>query len=280
MPATLLLFWDYDTQWGADRSRSPGGPKGWGPLEFENTERLLVLHEQYGVKACFAVVGAAALPGEQPYHDPGQIREIHQAGHEIASHTFKHEWIPGLGYEGLLETLRQSKEALEDCIGAPVTAFVPPYNQPWDYPGKLAISLSERREAKSGRTDLPGLCKCLREAGYRFARVTYHPLPEHIWLRLFRRRLFKAGKLERIGGLTCVRLNTPCGFAERTLRVVEYFAKQGKGIVVVYAHPHSLNSGGPQDEKYLIPFFDRVAELRAEGRLEVVLPRDLVGQGK
>ena len=60
MAGKLIIFWDYDTQWGADRSRSPGGAKTWGNLEFENTERLLELHAQYGVPACFAVVGAAA----------------------------------------------------------------------------------------------------------------------------------------------------------------------------------------------------------------------------
>src|SRR5262249_26670813 len=92
--ASLVVFWDYDTAWGADRSREPGGPKSWGPLEFEHTERLLELHAEHGVPACFAVVGAAALPGERPYHDPGQIRRIAAAGHEIGSHSFRHEWLP------------------------------------------------------------------------------------------------------------------------------------------------------------------------------------------
>src|SRR5215470_10951843 len=85
-PGGFMIFWDYDTQWGADRSRSGGGPKSWGALDFENTERLLQLHEQFDIPACFAVVGAAALPGSRPYHDPEQIRRIHQAGHEVASH--------------------------------------------------------------------------------------------------------------------------------------------------------------------------------------------------
>ena len=43
MTGRLLLFWDYDTQWGADRSRSGNGPKAWGEDEFVNTERLLPL---------------------------------------------------------------------------------------------------------------------------------------------------------------------------------------------------------------------------------------------
>src|ERR1035437_987735 len=93
----FVIFWDYDTQWGGDRSRSPGGPKNWGRLDFENTERLLELHAQFNIPACFAVVGAAALPGLRPYHDPDQIRRIHAAGHEIASHSFQHDWLPAHG---------------------------------------------------------------------------------------------------------------------------------------------------------------------------------------
>src|SRR5438309_3867691 len=92
---TLVFFWDYDTQWGGDRSRSPGGRKAWGAAEFENTELLLELHAAHDLPACFAVVGAAALPGERPYHDQAQIRRIACAGHEIASHGFEHEWLPG-----------------------------------------------------------------------------------------------------------------------------------------------------------------------------------------
>src|ERR1700752_3269800 len=84
--SSVLFFWDYDTQWGADRSRANGGPKSWGEFEFENTDRILELHQEFGVNACFAVVGAAALPGERPYHDPNQIRRIHAAGHEVGSH--------------------------------------------------------------------------------------------------------------------------------------------------------------------------------------------------
>src|SRR6476661_7448064 len=61
----LLFFWDYDTQWGADADRvnKPGSNTSWHRFEMENTERLLDLHAQYNVPACFAVVGASALPG-------------------------------------------------------------------------------------------------------------------------------------------------------------------------------------------------------------------------
>lgn len=275
-PATLLIFWDYDTKWGADRSRAPGGPKAWGHLEFEHTERLLELHAAHGVPACFAVVGAAALPGERPYHDPDQIRRIAAAGHEVASHALRHDWLPALGPDALRETLRRSKAALEECTGAAVTSFVPPYNQPFDYAAGLSFSLSERREARGpGRTDLRRLCVALGETGYQFCRVAYRPLPVRLAEATLGRRLDRPAALERIAGVACVRLNTPCGFAAESLAMVRRCAEAG-GIAAVYGHPHSLGAGGPQDRRHLEPFLAAVARLRDAGRLRICTPRQLL----
>ena len=270
----MLFFWDYDAQWGADRSRLPGGPKNWGHLEFENTERLLGLHEEYGVPACFAVVGSVALPGERPYHDPGQIRRIHAAGHEVGSHSFRHDWLPGLALEELRQTLRCSKDALEQCIGAPVTAFVPPWNQPFDYPAGLSFSWSERRMAPKVRTNLSQLCKVLAETGYRFCRVAYRPLKQRLAEILVRRELYQPSILENIHGITCTRLNTPGGFMADTEWVLELCIQQG-GVLVVYGHPHSLSSGNSQDWIWLEPFLQKLRLLQQNGLIDICLPRQL-----
>lgn len=276
-PARLLLFWDYDTQWGADRSRSPGGPRNYGHLEFENTERLLELHAQYNIPACFAVVGAAALPGERPYHDPAQIRRIRGAGHEIASHAFRHEWLPGLNRRELLETLRLSKDALEQCTGEEVVSFVPPFNQPFDYSARWAISLSERREAGRERTDMKQLCDALRDSGYRFCRISYSPLPIQIVWRLSGRRIRirRRGVVETISGVTCACLNSPGGFDGRVIKLLRRCVKAG-ALLVVYGHPHSLHAGNSQDEVWLIPFLEEVQSLQKRGVLKVCVPRQLM----
>jgi hypothetical protein len=271
----LFLFWDYDTQWGANRSRIGGTQPPWGPQEFENTERLLDLLAEYRTPSCFAVVGAAALPGARPYHDPDQIRRIHAGGHEVASHSHRHEWLPALGPERLRETLRTSKDALEQCIGVPVHCFVPPYNQPYDFVQGGAVSLSERREAGRTRTDLRRLCEELSSVGYRTARVFYSPLHRWVLGRLLGRRLDTPGRVEQIAGITCVRLNTACGFSTVTLSMLERCARGG-GDVVAYAHPHSIANGGPQDQSLLVPFLRRVRQLCDAGSLEVALPRQLV----
>ena len=272
----LLFYWDYDTQWGADRSLS--GPKSWGHLEFQNTDRLLEIHAAYDIKACFAVVGAAALSGAWPYHDPGQIRRIHGAGHEVASHSFRHEWLPGLSPDALRETLARSKESLEQCIGAPVVSFVPPFNQPFDYPRRRAFSLSERRQVKGERTDLEQLCETLFECGYSFSRVAYRTLVEKVADGLRGRRVVRPASPETIAGLTCIRLNTAAGFADATREtVLECVAKRAWAIV--YGHPHSLFAEGAQNLAHLAPFMEFIGKLRNEGRLSVYLPREIVSWG-
>jgi hypothetical protein len=276
--AACLLFWDYDTQWGADRSRSPGGPKDWGALEFENTGRLLDLHARYEIPACFAVVGAAALPGERPYHDPSQVRRIHAAGHEIASHGLHHEWLPGLTRRELVDTLKSSKEILEQCLGAPVNAFVPPFNQPFIYPRKLAPAFSEYRQAGRLHNTLPVVCSQLFALGYRLARVAYDPLPEYVFKRLFKRPIPRLGRIETIANLTCVRLNAPVGFAGATRSLLERCAAAGRGLLIVWAHPHSLHMGGSQDERHLLPFLQRLQELQCQQKIRVLLPSELIRQ--
>jgi hypothetical protein len=271
MTGKLILFWDYDTQWGADRSRSLQGPKDWGHLEFENTSQLLEILARYNLHACFAVVGAAALAGDRPYHDRDQIRLIHQHGHEIASHSMYHEWLPGLGSTGLVQTLRNSKDALEQCIGSRVISFVPPFNQPFDHSARWAFSLSERRSVRSDRIDLQRLCETLRECGYRFCRVSYQPLYRLLQERLFGDHRLDCSKLERIGGISCARLSGRAGFQQQLVDVLERCANQDR-FMLVYGHPHSLSSNGPQGKTNLISFLERIQALVREGRLQVVLP--------
>jgi peptidoglycan/xylan/chitin deacetylase (PgdA/CDA1 family) len=270
----VVFFWDVDTQWGADRSRSPGGPKSWGGLDFDNLDRLLELHAAYEAPACFAVVGSAALAGEHPYHGPEKIRALARAGHEIASHSHRHEWLPGLDREALRESLGASRRALEQCIGAPVVTFVPPFNQPFDFPSGLSFSLSERREAGADRSDLKRVCEVLVETGYRVCRVSFRSLAKRLAERLTGRRADDPERVRRIAGMRCLRLNTPGGFDGAAVAMLERTAREG-GLAVVYGHPHSLLSGNEQDQSHLVRLLERLAVLRASGSIRVALPREL-----
>lgn len=274
----VTIFWDYDTQWGADRSRNPNGTPNWGAREFPNTDALLELHARYDVPACFAVVGAAALPGTRPYHDPEQIRRIHEAGHEVASHSFRHEWLPGLDSAALDETVRHSKDALEQCIGAEVVSFVPPFNQPFDFPQRLSVSLSERRTVRHERTDVGRLCASLTNAGYKFCRLAYRPLSERV-VEVVRGRLpRRPGVLEDIGGVACLRLNMPVGFTAEVRGILERHLDRG-GLWTLHGHPHSVSDdNNPQSLRLLEQMLSLIQQWREHGRIRTVLPRDLVGQ--
>ncbi|HEY9428995.1 MAG TPA: polysaccharide deacetylase family protein [Gemmatimonadaceae bacterium] len=275
--AKVIFFWDYDTQWGADRSRNPNRKPDWGALEFPNTDLILDAHAEYAVPACFAVVGAAALPGERPYHDPAQIRRIHEAGHEVGSHAFRHEWLPALGGDELRETLTRSKSALEQCIGAEVTTFVPPFNQPFDYARAMSFSISERRAVRRDRIDVGRLCDTLRDVGYAFCRLAYRPLALRMMEALSRREIHRPGELERIGGVWCLRVNTPCGFGEETRALIERHLDRGEGgYWVMYGHPHSAGDrSSSQSLDRLRTTLEAVSRWRSEGRVECVLPREL-----
>jgi hypothetical protein len=271
----LMFFWDYDTQWGADRSRRPG-PHDWGHLEFPNTDELLGIHAEFSVPACFAVVGAAALPGSRPYHDPVQIRRIHAAGHEVASHSFAHEWLPALNRRALMQSLRDSKDALEQCIGAPVVSFVPPFNQPFDYAAGWSFSISERREGGARRTTLRKLCEALDETGYRFCRVAYAPLTERLaaW---FADSSFQPTPPTKIAGITCVRTGTG-GFDADSVAGLRRRAAD-RGVVALYGHPHSLHSSDPSQSAGTLRNTLRTVDgwVKA-GDTHCLLPRQLLDQ--
>lgn len=273
--AELMIFWDYDTQWGGDRSRAGQGRKDWGALEFPNTDKLLEVHARYAIPACFAVVGAAALPGERPYHDPAQIRRIHESGNEVGSHSFHHDWLPGLAPADLRRTLRQSKDALEQCIGHRVTAFVPPYNQPFHYPQRFAFSMSERRQAGPAHPGIRQMCEALAETGYEFSRIAYRPIWRQLAERVARRSLARPVRIERIAGIDCVQLNTPGGFNSPARAMLDRCVAEGGGLTVAYGHPHSLFLGASQDLKYLDPFLEAAARYVQQGKLRIVLPREI-----
>lgn len=278
-PGMLLLFWDYDTQWGTDADRRRGLPVAphLGAADFSCTERLLALHAEFAIPACFAVVGAAARPGRRPYHDPAQVRRIHAAGHEVASHGLEHEWLPALAPAPLRRVLAQSRDQLEQCIGAPVQCFVPPYNQPFDYPAAWSFSRSERGLATAERTDVAMLCAALAETGYGVCRLAYRSIVRRAVDRIAGREVDRPARVRRISGITCVRLNAGCGFGEATLDRLRQ-AALGGGLVVAYGHPHSLHGETAQHERFLVPFLREAAMMREQGILRIGLPRDLMPQ--
>jgi polysaccharide deacetylase family protein (PEP-CTERM system associated) len=85
-----------------------------------NTRRILQLLEDHQVRATFFILGWVAQ------QDPGLVRDIDRAGHEIASHSFWHRLVYRQTPDEFRQDLRQSRDVLEQIIGRPVTAFRAP----------------------------------------------------------------------------------------------------------------------------------------------------------
>ena len=186
--------------------------------------------------------------------------------------------LPALGGRKLRETLRCSKSALEQCIGAEVTTFVPPYNQPFDHPRGWSFSISERRAVRHDRIDVARLCEALREEGYRFSRLSDRPLTIRLAEFVGRRELHRPGNLGTINGIHCLRTNTPCGFSPEARRVIEARLHEG-GFWVLYGHPHSASDdGSSQSLRMLEATLELVDSWRREGKVRCLLPRDLHSQ--
>ncbi|AUG80295.1 polysaccharide deacetylase [Kitasatospora sp. MMS16-BH015] len=80
-----------------------------------------------------------------------QVPELAAAGWEIGSHGLGHQALPGLPPEVLATQTRESRRALEELVGGPVTGFCYPY----------------------GAVDLPATL-AVQEAGYEYACAIDH----------------------------------------------------------------------------------------------------------
>ncbi len=82
-----------------------------------NTLRLLELLARANVKATFFVLGWIAE------RHPGLIKEIHRAGHELASHGYRHQLAYDQSAKEFSANVRRSKKTIEDISGEAITGF-------------------------------------------------------------------------------------------------------------------------------------------------------------
>ncbi|MFB7614166.1 polysaccharide deacetylase family protein [Kitasatospora sp. NPDC056181] len=80
-----------------------------------------------------------------------EVTELASAGWEIGSHGLGHQSLPGLPAAALATQTRESRRALEEVVGGPVTGFCYPY----------------------GAVDLPA-AQAVRDAGYDYACAIAH----------------------------------------------------------------------------------------------------------
>lgn len=182
----VALSFDYDSPTGYRHSfHMRDFP---GNADQEGAEILLKTLGDQAVRATFGIVGRVALNGTAPEHCPEQIRKIHAAGHEIASHSMSHIFLPAASDRQLAMELAESKNVLQACTGASVSGFIPPFNCPTHFPSRGAFSVSELfglHGRGRGRQSIETMFAALCVAGYAWARVVFRPKAEQI-LRLLR----------------------------------------------------------------------------------------------
>jgi polysaccharide deacetylase family protein (PEP-CTERM system associated) len=101
----------------------------WAPMErwegFESrveaqVDRLLELLARHETRGTFFTVGWVAE------RHPAMVRAIAAAGHELASHTWDHRKITDQTPTAFRESIRRTKQVLEDLGGTPVIGFRAP----------------------------------------------------------------------------------------------------------------------------------------------------------
>jgi len=92
----------------------------WASMEYRveaNTDRILSLFDEAGVKGTFFTLGWVAE------RSPEMVKRIAAAGHEVASHGYSHQLIYNQTPDVFREETIRSKKILEDIVQAPVTGY-------------------------------------------------------------------------------------------------------------------------------------------------------------
>ncbi len=98
-----------------------------------NTDRVLGLFDEAGVKATFFTLGWVAA------RHPALIRRIAEAGHEIASHGWDHRRVFTLSESAFRADLIRARDAIETASGQALTGYRAPSfsidrRTPWAHP--------------------------------------------------------------------------------------------------------------------------------------------------
>ena len=97
------------TEWAAMQSRVCA-----------NTERLLDLFDEFGVRSTFFVLGWVAE------RHPALVRTIAERGHEVASHGYAHRLVYDQTRDAFRDDVRRAKALLEDAAGCAVGGYRAP----------------------------------------------------------------------------------------------------------------------------------------------------------
>ena len=264
----LCIIWDFDGAIGQINSQYPYNFNYKNlTKEIENVRTILSMSEVLEGKMIFAITGIAAEDGIYPYCIKDLIVEIHERGHEIASHSWKHEWFPFLEKSQVIKSLRRSKIALENCIGDnSVIGFIPPFNRPMSWYGKFAFSLGDKKFGKKyPGSNLDSLISLVHQSGYEWMRIAYNPLIEKFFKIDSRRNLSRNWIYHN--NVLCIPHNY-CGFDTPALELIDKSIELDRDIVIS-GHPLGLSLNNKENIKYFKKFLLIIKNLENSGEIEL-----------
>ena len=211
-------------------------PKDWGqytPRVADNTRRLVDLFEQHNVKATFFTLGWVAE------RFPELIKEIHQRGHEIASHGYAHRRASEQTQEVFYADVKRSKDHLEDLIGQAVIGYRAPsfsigYTNEWAFQTLVELGFKYSSSTYPVKHDLYGTPDWPRFAYNRPEGITEIPIPTYKWL----------GKQMAIGGGGYFRLY-PYSLSRH---LIKNYLKAERQPYSFYFHPWEIDPKQPKVE--------------------------------
>lgn len=236
------------------------------------TDVLLKVLGDYGVKVTFGIVGQVALDGgEPPERCPDQIRAVYEAGHEIASHSMSHCFLPPLKDAELYADLSTSKQVLEACIGAEVRGFIPPFNRPMHFPSRGAFSIAEvlgLHGRGRGRQSIGTMLHALRVAGFGWSRVSFENKVHQVLKLLGVRHQGSILQPFLWHGLVAIPLHATGFGAEARSLLRRFIHMEGDRVVTLYAHPNQAIADNEQSARELAGILNTFGKERSRGEIQ------------
>ena len=223
-----------------------------------NTRRLLDLFAKTGVKSTFFVLGWVA----ERY--PELIKEIHQQGHEVASHGYAHRRASEQTRDEFFADVKRSKDHLEDLLGIEIEGYRAPsfsigYNNEWAFEVLVELGFKYSSSTYPVKHDLYGTPDWPRFAYKRPENIIEIPIPT----------LKMMGKQVPIGGGGYFRLYP----YKMTQKLVAKYLRQEKQPYSFYFHPWEIDAEQPRlkDAPLKSRFRHYVNLSRTEAKLERLL---------
>ncbi len=219
-----------------------------------NVDLLLELLAKHNAVGTFFILGWVAR------RQPGMVRGIADAGHEIASHSFWHRRVGTLTPAEFREDVRVSKAAIEDAAGQPVFGFRAPSFS--IVPGtEWAFDVLLEEGYRYDSSIFP-----IRRPGYGYPEAPTHAYvirrPAGVLLEIPLATTTVAGlRLPAAGGGYLRHL--PIGLIRRALR--EHSGRRAPAMF--YIHPWEID---PDQPRLAVPLITRVRHYRG---LAKTLPR-------